>query len=80
MWRLLHGLGIPFVGKKIAQSLADALLHKDPTPTFTSLMYWCSDEEFLKAIFGIGKQTVQALVAYFSDEQTTKRLAHFFAQ
>ncbi len=79
LWRLLHGLGIPFVGKKIAQSLADALLQKEPTPTLVSLTHWCTDEEFLKAIFGIGKQTIQALIAYFSDDQTTKRLAHFFA-
>jgi DNA ligase (NAD+) len=80
LWRLLHGLGIPFVGKKIAQSLADAILKEHPAPTLSDLQQVCTDEVFLQAIFGIGKQTIQAVVSFFREPSSFERLAHFFAQ
>lgn len=79
LWRLLHGLGIPFVGKKIAQSLADAILEQDHTPTLSSLKQAFTNEEFLLAIFGIGKQTIQSLIYFFTNHDRLERLTHFFA-
>lgn len=79
LWRLLHGLGIPFVGKKIAQTLAKTILEQDPTPTLSSLKQALTNEEFLLAIFGIGKQTIQSLIYFFTNYERLERLTHFFA-
>ncbi len=59
LWRLLNGLWIPHVGKKMAQELAEQLTHKD---FITEIM----DEEFLNSIYGIGEKTVENIKKFFT--------------
>ena len=63
--RLLNGLWIPHVGKKMAQDLATKLAEHGTTnwmiQTLTSM-------EFLDAVYGIGEKTTQSIIEFFAKE------------
>ena len=59
--RLLNGLGIPHVGKKMAQDIATELTTQDFS---TELI----NEEFLRNIYGIGEKTIENMKAFFHNE------------
>ncbi|WP_309381612.1 NAD-dependent DNA ligase LigA [Cerasicoccus frondis] len=61
LWRLLHALGIPHVGK---QSAKDITQHFG---SFDALME--ADAEALEAVDGVGGIMAQAIVAFFDDEK-----------
>ncbi len=65
--RLLNGLGIPHVGKKMAQDISEQLHHKDFIKDLTN-------EEFLSNIYGIGEKTVQSVTSFFTAKHTIKLL------
>lgn len=60
--RLLNGLGIPHVGKKIAQDISKLLTNKNISKELT-------DEDFLVSIYGIGAKTVENLRNFFDDNK-----------
>ena len=59
--RLLNGLWISHVGKKMAQDLAEQLTSKD----FFSQV---TNEEFLRSIYGIGEKTVESITSFFTNK------------
>ena len=73
--RLLHGLGIPHIGKKTAMMLQGnienvATLQRWNAETFnlSDLIHYLTNTEFLTQIHGIGEKMIQALQAFFDDE------------
>jgi len=65
--RLLNGLWIPHVGKKMAQDLAEQLTHED-------FMKDLTNEEFLSSIYGIGEKTVESITKFFHAKHNLKLL------
>lgn len=65
--RLLNGLWISHVGKKMAQDLAEQLTSKD----FFSQV---TNEEFLRSIYGIGEKTVESITSFFTSKHNLKIL------
>lgn len=81
--RLLNGLGISHVGKKMAQDLALQLdvilrdnegyndaLHFIQSDTIKKM----TDKEFLRSIYGIGEKTVESITKFFHDKHNLKIL------
>ena len=64
LWRLLNGLGIPHVGKKIAQDLTNTMI--DEKWEMKNLL---TNEEFLRWIYWIGEKSVETITAFFSDKK-----------
>ncbi len=82
--RLLNGLGIPHVGKKMAQDIASQMQNAlvlewgecriqedNPISCILNLM---SNVERLRNIYGIGEKTVQSITKFFSDKYNLKLL------
>jgi DNA ligase (NAD+) len=65
--RLLNGLWIAHVGKKMAQDLAEQLTSKDFFEQVTN-------EEFLRSIYWIGEKTVESITSFFHDAHNLKLL------
>lgn len=65
--RLLNGLGIPHVGKKMAQDIAEQLTDEDIVAQLTN-------EEFLSSIYGIGEKTVKNMTKFFHAKHNLKLL------
>ncbi|MFP4157648.1 MAG: NAD-dependent DNA ligase LigA [Opitutales bacterium] len=61
LWQLIHGLGIPHVGKQSAKDLEAAF------PSLDALSK--ASEEELEAIDGVGTIMAQSIHAWFQDEQ-----------
>ena len=61
LWQLIHGLGIPHVGKQSAKDLEAAF------PSLEALSK--ASEEDLEAIDGVGSIMAQSIHAWFQDEQ-----------
>lgn len=59
--RLLNGLGIPHVGKKIAQDISKLLTSKNISEELTN-------REFLVSIYGIGEKTVENIREFFENK------------
>ncbi len=57
--RLLNGLWIPHIGKKIAQDISEQLQSQD-------FMSELTNEEFLRSIYWIGEKTVENLTKFFT--------------
>lgn len=73
--RLIHGLGIPNIGKKTAMMLQEAIASSvipaaKPESSFTikELISYLTNAELLTQIHGIGEKMVQSLQAFFHDE------------
>jgi len=60
--RLLNGLGIPHVGKKIAQDISKLLTSDNISKELTN-------KEFLVAIYGIGEKTVENMSKFFENKE-----------
>lgn len=67
LWRLLNGLGIPHVGKKMAQDISEQLHSEHFIDEVTN-------EEFLSSIYGIGEKTVQSMTKFFHAKHNLKLL------
>ena len=65
--RLLNGLWISHVGKKMAQDLAEQLTSKD-------LFSQVTNEEFLRSIYWIGEKTVESITSFFQNKHNLKIL------
>jgi len=59
--RLLNGLGIPHVGKKIAQDISKLLTSENISEELTN-------REFLVSIYGIGEKTVENIREFFENK------------
>lgn len=80
--RLIHGLGIPNIGKKTAMMLQDEIQKyrdseqhaldssgsEESSLTIKQLISYLTNPEFLTQIHGIGEKMVQALQAFFQDQ------------
>jgi DNA ligase (NAD+) len=73
--RLLHGLGIPHIGKRTAMILEEniqnaAMLQHWNVSTFhlSNLISYLTNGEFLTKIHGIGEKMIQALQSFFHDQ------------
>jgi DNA ligase (NAD+) len=81
--RLIHGLGIPNIGKKTAMMIQEAiqtsvipgsdpesrtLEQKPETFTLNELISYLTNPNFLTQIYGIGEKMVQSLQAFFHDQ------------
>lgn len=65
---MLHALGIPNVGKKIAQDLASYLASKQ-VKTLDELLIALEAEE-LKSLFGIGEKILEGIQMYIHTPET----------
>ena len=84
LWRLIHALGIRYVGKKTAKILEEAILQslkqkygselKEAVQEFwwDDLVDYLKDENFLHSIYGIGQKTVESLQKYLDEEANIK--------
>ena len=87
--RLLNGLGISHVGKKIAQDITQALIvilskAKDITNNRYTLpprsrgqsdiIEYLTNVDFLASIYGIGEKTVQTITHFFQEKNNIKML------
>jgi len=59
--RLLNGIGMSHVGKKMAQDIAEQLSSKD-------FIIELTNEEFLSSIYGIGEKTVKSMDTFFHNK------------
>jgi DNA ligase (NAD+) len=66
LWQLIHGLGIPHVGKQSAKDLAAAFDSLDALSL--------ADEEALEAIDGVGSIMAQSIHAWFAKPANQKEL------
>lgn len=73
--RLLNGLGIPHVGKKMAQDIVQAMVSQQPV-CLEDILYILTDRDFLITVYGIGDKTLDALVDFFSDQDNQEMLMH----
>jgi len=67
-------LGIPFVGRKVAQVLAEDMHSCGKVKNLTTLREYMMNENHLLEVYGVGKQTVEALLHYFSNEAFFQQL------
>lgn len=69
--RLLHGLGIPHIGKKTAMMIQESInSHPERdsgSMTLQTLISYLTNPEFLAQIYGIGDKMILALQAFFHD-------------
>ncbi len=73
--RLLNGLGIPHVGKKMAQDIVQAMVSQQPV-CLEDILHILTDRDFLITVYGIGDKTLDALVDYFSNTENQEMLMH----
>ena len=66
--RLLNGLGITHVGKKMAQDLAEAMSNEQWAMNDEENIKTITNEEFLRSIYGIGEKTVENIKEFFHDK------------
>ncbi len=68
LWRILHALGIPFVGKKMARVLEEHIAkYVTEEFTFADMQQVCTARETLESIHWLGPQTIDALIVYMTD-------------
>jgi DNA ligase (NAD+) len=73
LWRIVHGIGIPHVGKKTAMMIADAVgeyvrQHAVPVVDVARIVHILLLPHFLTSIFGLGDKSVQAIRSYFTNQ------------
>ncbi len=73
LWRLLHALGIPLVGKKLAQDLAGYFAQKQ-TKALSDLLEAVMDRSALAQIHGIGEKVLDSLALFFQSPETRELL------
>ena len=73
--RILHGLGIPNVGKKIARELQRYIYERvDHDARVTQICQVLSDTEWLLALYGFWPLVVEEIVQYSTDTHTQQQL------
>ena len=72
--RLLNWLGIPHVGKKMAQDIADAMTNYEWPITNEWNIQTLTNEEFLRSIYWIGEKTVESMTRFFTAKHNLKLL------
>ncbi len=69
--RLLHGLGIPHIGKKTTMMIQECISSHPEldsgSMTLQTLTTYLTNQEFLSQIYGIGDKMILALQAFFHD-------------
>jgi DNA ligase (NAD+) len=72
LWRVLHGLWIPHVGKKLAQDLQTALIqhYGEKTLNRDQIVAWLSDAAWLATIYGIGTETIKTLLEIMNSDRS----------
>ena len=73
VWRLINALGIPNIGKKVAQDIEKFLALKKIS-SLHELRESLWNKEELGNIYGIGEKTLLSLEYFFSDENNTSLL------
>lgn len=73
LWRILHALGIPNIGKKTAQDLADYLMQKW-IRNLDDLLIKIKDRAWLGELYGIGEKILDGIQIYFSSPETLELL------
>ncbi len=66
--RLLNGIGIPHVGKKMAQDIASQMNDE------WWMMNDMTNSEWLRSIYGIGEKSVQSITKFFHSKHNLKLL------
>lgn len=67
--RLLNGLGIPHVGKKIAQDLCSRMKNgKSKIENDEDLKNVLTDISFVNSVYGIGEKTIENIRNFFEDK------------
>lgn len=75
VWRLLNGLGIPHVGKKMAQDLSEWIQSAEfRIQNEGEMIKLLTNEDFLRSIYGIGEKTVESITKFFSTKHNLKIL------
>ncbi len=69
LWRLLNGLWIPHVGKKMAQDLTNAMINDK-----WEMIDLLTNQEFLWSVYGIGEKTVESMTKFFTTKHNLKLL------
>lgn len=67
--RLLNGLGISHVGKKMAQDLAKQMINDT-----LEMIDLVTNQELLKSIYWIGEKSVESISTFFQDKDNIKLL------
>ncbi|HMS91553.1 MAG TPA: helix-hairpin-helix domain-containing protein, partial [Candidatus Absconditabacterales bacterium] len=67
--RLLNGLGISHVGKKMAQDLAKEMINDT-----LKMIDLVTNQELLRSIYGIGEKSVESISTFFQDKDNIKLL------
>lgn len=62
--RVINGLGIPHVGKKMAQDLSEAMIHEK-----WEMIDVLTNEEFLRWIYWIWEKSIETITAFFKDKK-----------
>lgn len=75
-WRLINALGIPNIGKKMAQDI-EQFLAEHQINSLDQMAEFLWNEEKMRALHGIGEKTMLALKYYFSNEENQKLLKEF---
>lgn len=68
LWRILNGLGIPNIGKKTAQDLADYLASKK-VKNLTQMLEILKDSESLQELYGFGEKVVMGIQVFFASAE-----------
>lgn len=73
--RLLNGLWIPHVGKKMAQDVTEAIQNSEfRIQNEWEMIYILTNKEFLESIYGIGEKSVDTISTFFSDKKNLQLL------
>lgn len=67
--RLLNGLGIPHVGKKMAQDISEKMINEK-----WEMINLLTNEEFLRWIYGLWEKTVENIAKFFHTKHNLKLL------
>ncbi|MDO4714070.1 MAG: helix-hairpin-helix domain-containing protein [bacterium] len=68
LWRLLNALGIPNIGKKTAQDLAQHFAQKE-VKNLNQMLNILQDSESLNALYGIGAKILEGIQVFFASEE-----------
>lgn len=65
LWRVLNALGIPNIGKKTAQDLAQYFAQKG-VKNLNQMLEVLQDTQSLNALYGIGAKMVDSIQVFFN--------------
>lgn len=75
VWRLLNGLGIPHVGKKMAQDISETIQSSESRiQNEWEMVDVLTNKEFLESIYWIGEKTVESITKFFSTKHNLRVL------